>query len=91
MVRLLSEFEGIALEARMGAFSAQNGTAHLTPSFSDFRTLTTSDLGLADKAVDREDGRMIRGDFTLLYRAKALKDLQAGRYDNVLVVSFADN
>ena len=91
LVRLMAEFDGIALEARMGTFSDHGGTAHLTASSSDFKAMSTTDLGLANKAINSGDGRMIDGDLTLFYRAKALKDLEAGRRDNTLIVSFVDN
>ena len=91
VVRLMTEFDGIALEGRMGHFTAHGGTAHLTASSSDFKALSTADLGLANKGADSGNGRMIDGDLTLLYRAKALKDLEAGRHDNTLIVSFVDN
>ncbi len=91
LVRLAPEIEGIALEARMGTFVKQGGTARLVANASDFIALSAQEQGVLDKAIDEGEGRIVDGNLTLLYRARALQDLEAGRHEATLIVSFADN
>jgi len=91
LIRLMSSMDGIAIESRMSQFSKTAGTAHLVSNSSDYIMLSTVDAGVADKAIDEGDGRIIDGSLTLTYRARALRDLEAGNHEATLIVSFADN
>jgi hypothetical protein len=91
LIRLMSPMDGIAIEGRMGQFSKEAGTAHLVSNSSDYVALSTTDTGLADKVIDEGEGRIIDGSLTLSYRARALRDLEAGNHEATLIVSFADN
>lgn len=91
LIRLMSAMDGIAIESRMSQFSKTEGTAHLVSNSSDYVTLSTVDAGLADKVIDEGEGRIIDGSLTLSYRARALRDLEAGNHETTLIVSFADN
>jgi len=91
LVRVMSALDGVAIESRMSQFSNVGGTAHLVSNSSEYAVLTTSDVGLADKVVDEGDGRIIDGSLVLSYRARALRDLEAGNHETTVIVSFADN
>jgi len=91
LIRLMSPLEGIAVESRMSQFSKTDGNAHLVSNSSDYMPLSTTDTGLADKVIDEGEGTIIDGTLTLSYRARALRDLEAGNYETTLIVSFADN
>lgn len=91
LVRVSPEIEGIALETRMASYAKQGGTARLTANSSDFVTISADDRGVADKTVDEGEGKILDGQLTLLYRARALRDLEAGMHEATLIVSFADN
>jgi len=91
LIRLMSPMDGIAIEGRMIQFSKTAGTAHLVSNSSDYVTLSTADAGLADKVIDEGEGRIIDGSLMLSYRARALRDLEAGNHEATLIVSFADN
>ena len=57
LIRLLSDMEGIAIESRMSQFSKTAGTARLVSNSSDYVTLSTVEVGLADKVIDEGEGR----------------------------------
>ncbi len=87
----LERIHGIAIEGRMSQFSNIAGTAHLVSNSSDYATLSTVDVGVADKVIDVGEGRVIDGTLALSYRARALRDLTAGNRETTLIVSFANN
>ncbi len=91
LARLDLEEAGLEFQARMSGYSKTGGNATLTSKGSDFIKLTTQDTGLADKTINAEDGKILEGTASVIYRVVLRADQAAGQHYAVIVVTFADN
>ena len=90
LAKLDEAFPNISLQTQFDSYNKRDGNAHLAPAQNEFVTLTTQDVGLANKIVDEGNGKMLDGTFIIRYRAEALEDQVAGQHLRTLTVIFAD-
>ena len=90
-VRLDEEFEGIELQAQAGTFQKHGGNAALVPAAPGFVNVSSSEVSLADKTVDAEQGKLIDGALPVTYRAVLTRPQPAGQHVRTLTISFMDN
>jgi len=90
LAKLDDLFPNIALQAQLDSYTKNGGDAHLVATSNGFVSVTTQEVGLADKVVDEGSGKILDGTFVIHYQAKALEDQAAGEHIRTLTVIFAD-
>lgn len=88
--RLDGTFPDIDLKARMEAYTKEGGNAELGAASGDFITVGPSDTTLAKKAHATGDGKLLRGQMQVAYKAVATSSLKAGTHSQQLTLTLTD-
>jgi hypothetical protein len=84
-------FDDIDFKADMVGYTKKGGTASLTEaSPAGFKVIGTSKVSLCDRKVDSGNGKLIKGELTINYKAVAKADLDAGDQSQSLTLTFTD-
>jgi len=89
-VRLDGMFPDIDFKARVESYAKQGGNTELGAVVPDFVTVKDSDTVLARKANSTGDGKLLRGQLQVSYKAVAAASLQAGEYAQGLTLTLTD-
>jgi len=88
--RLEGTFPDIDFKARVESYAKQGGNTELGAVVPDFVTVKDSDTVLARKANSTGDGKLLRGQLQVSYKAVAATSLQAGEYAQGLTLTLTD-
>lgn len=88
MIQQSDLLDGVDLFASLESFSDLGGTAVLVKSRAEPVLLSPSAQPVADKQVLSGTGRIVWGDFTIVYKAVAREDLEGGSQAAILTLSF---
>lgn len=83
-------FPNMDFRARVGAYTKEGGNAELGALSSDFITVGESETVLARKTNSTGDGKVLRGQIEVSYKAVAASSLKAGSYSQPLSVTLTD-
>jgi len=89
-VKATSSLNGVQLNADPGNYSKEGGNATLVEASPGFIPIGEEWTPLFNKTVDTGDGEVLRGTFTVNYRADALQDLPEGQTQVELTVTLVD-
>ena len=90
IARLDGSFPAIDFKARVGAYLKQGGNMELGAISSDFVSIGDSETPLARKANSSGDGKLLRGQIEVSYKAVATVPLTAGQYSQQLTLTLTD-
>ena len=88
--RLDSDFPDMDFKVKVGPYTKEGGNAELSAVSGDFVTLSESDIPLAKKANTQGDGKLLRGQIAMTYKAVATSPLTSGEYSRQLTVTLTD-
>ena len=88
--RLDGTLPDIDFKARVESYAKQGGNTELGAVVPDFVTVKDSDTVLARKANSTGDGKLLRGQLQVSYKAVAAASLQAGQYAQGLTLTLTD-
>jgi hypothetical protein len=87
---LNNAFDDIQLFANVGVYVKQGGNASLMEVTAGEVEILTTATDLAKKVIDSGNGKILRGQMPITYRATAATDLQSGNQSRTLTVTFSD-
>lgn len=88
--KLDAAYSGIDLIADPGTYSKIAGNASLREEKAGDIVIGTSDTYLADRETDNGSGKIAYGTLPVVYKAKALQDLEEQEQAKTLTVTFVD-
>ena len=88
--RLDDSFSDIDLKARVGSYIKESGNIELGPVSSDFVSIGNSETAIAKKSNSTGDGKLLRGQVAISYKAVATATLKAGEYSRQLTLTLTD-
>lgn len=90
MAKLDGSLPDMELQVKVGSYSKEGGNSELAPVSGDFVTLNESDIAIAKKANSQGDGKLLRGQIAMTYKAIATSNLTAGEYARQLTLTLTD-
>ena len=88
--KLDGPFPDIDFKAKVGPYTKEGGNAELGAVSADFVTINESDVPLAKKANSLGDGKLLRGQIAMTYKAVATSSLTSGEHSRQLTVTLTD-
>lgn len=88
--RLDGIFPDIDFRARMEAYTKEGGNAELGAASGDFISVGQAETILAKKANATGDGKLLRGQMQVAYKAVATSSLKAGTHSQQLTLTLTD-
>ncbi len=90
MAKLDGSLPDMELQVKVAAYSKEGGNSELAPVSGDFMALNESDVAIAKKANSQGDGKLLRGQIEMTYKAIAKSNLTAGEYARQLTLTLTD-
>lgn len=88
IAQINSVFDGVDFYVQLGAYQNLGGNASLVKAGSDFILLSSSMHSIANKQKLSGNGKILWGNFSMLYKVTANKDLEAGNQTRILTLTF---
>lgn len=88
--KLDGDFPNIDFQVRMGNYTKDGGNTELGPVSSNFISLNESETPIAKKNNSVGDGKVLKGQMAVDYKAVAKNSLIAGEYTKQLTLTFTD-
>ena len=88
--RLDGPFPDFDLKVKVGPYTKEGGNTELSAYADDFISLKESDLPLAKKSNSLGDGKLLRGQIAMTYKAVATSLLTSGEYSRELTLTLTD-
>lgn len=83
-------FPDLDLSVQVGSYAKAGGNTELSAVSSQFIAIQESDTLIAKKSNSTGDGKLLKGQLPLTFKAIARANLQAGRHSRSLTLTFTD-
>ena len=90
IAKLEGPFPDMDLKVKVGPYTKEGGNTELGAVSQDFVTLADSDIPIAQKANVTGDGKLLRGQIAMTYKAVANSSLTSGEYSRRLTLTLTD-
>ena len=84
------DFPNMDLKVKVGSYTKEGGNTELSAVASDFISVGPSETPLAKKGISAGDGKLLRGQIAMTYKAVATSTLSSGEYSRQLIVTLTD-
>lgn len=88
--RLDGDFPNMELKVQVGPYTKEGGNAELRAISSGYVAITDTETPLAAKANAVGDGKLLRGQIAMSYKAVATDNLSSGEYSRELTITLTD-
>lgn len=88
--RLDGVFTDIDLKVQVGTYTKEGGNTELRGVSSDFVVIGDSETAVVQKANTTDDGKLLRGQIAMTYKAVATDNLSSGDHSRQLTITFTD-
>ena len=84
------DFPGIDLKVKVGPYTKEGGNTELSAVAGDFVSIGSAGTPLVKKGTSDGDGKLLRGQIAMTYKAIATSSLSSGEYSRGLTITLTD-
>ena len=84
------DFPSIDLKVKVGPYTKEGGNTELSAVAGDFISIGLAGTSLVKKGTSVGDGKLLRGQIAMTYKAIATSSLSSGEYSHGLTITLTD-